>query len=374
MRGRTLILVGLIVLAAAVAAGVFIIKGRQAEPKPSEEAGEGAEVYVPPEGMHDIVVAAQNIPQGTLITAEDGAVTIETWSEDALPEQILTEVLTDVVDAYGLRARVDIVRGMPIVKSMLAGEPGGLGAVGSDAAWQIPPGKVAYPLPVMRYSSVAWALQPGDHVDVLISLLIVDLDEEFQTMPPNRIGCVSPTEEEGCVGGDFGRLEVLPNNWVVNVIPKETQRPRLVTLLTVQDAVVLRVGDWQEEREALPVEGEGEATGETTGTAEGEVQPAPPSRAEVEPLTLIVDPQDAMILKYAQEAGASINLVLRSAGDTTQVTTAPVTLQYIFEHYNVEQPPKLPYGVEPRLKSLEASAAGGVTDGGGSSGGGEPRE
>jgi pilus assembly protein CpaB len=298
-------------------------------------------------------VAAQNIPQSTLITADDGAVTLETWSEDVLPEYILTEVLTDVTAAYGLRARVDIARGMIIVKSMLTEEPGGLGATGSDTAWQIPEGKVAYALPVARYSSVAWALQPGDHVDVLISLLIVELDEEFQSSFPNQVQCISPSDDPACtaLSGHVGRLEGLPNNFVVNLTPGESPRARLVTQLTVQDAIVLRVGDWQEKREEPPVE-------EETATEETEQQPVEPTRGEVEPLTLVVTPQDAVTLKHALELGADIDLVLRSAGDTDPVTTESVTLQYLLERFNIEQPPKLPYGVEPRLKSLPGTTSG----------------
>jgi hypothetical protein len=195
-------------------------------------------------------------------------------------------------------------------------------------------------------------------VDVIISLLVMELDEEFQTTLPNNMSCVQPPEGEGCQSGVMGRLEVLPNGWVVNLTPNEGQRPRLVTQLTVQDAIVLRVGDWPDEEGAPPREEEEEQP------QEGEAQPQPPPRAEVEPLTLIVTPQDAMVLKYAEEVGANIDLVLRSAGDTGQIATESVTLQYIFERFNVELPPRLPYGITPPLKSLQPGAAGQGVGGG----------
>jgi pilus assembly protein CpaB len=212
---------------------------------------------------------------------------------------------------------------------------------------------VAYALPVARYSSVAWAIQPGDHVDVLISLLVVELDEEFQTALPNSSSCVQPTEEEGCQGGLIGRLEVLPNGWVVNLTPNEAQRPRLVTQLTVQDAIVLHVGDWPGEEDLPTPE-------EELLEEEGAPQPTPAPRAQIEPVTLIVTPQDAMVLKYAEEVGASVDLVLRSAEDTGEITTEAVTLQYIFDRFDIELPPKLPYGVTPPLKSLRSDTAGGA--------------
>jgi Flp pilus assembly protein CpaB len=357
--GRMLVIIGFIVLVGAVAVGVILwVRGREPEPgPPSVEPGE-AEIYVPP-GTQEIVVAAQDIPRGTSITSD--TVRLKAWPQDSIPEN----ALTSVEGALGRIARVDIVREMPITEDMLTDVPGDLAAMGSDAALQIPPGKVAYALAVSGNSSVAWAIRPGDHVDAIISLLVVELDEEFQTILPNTASCVQPPEGEECQGGVMGRLEVLPNGWVVNLTPGETQRPRMVTQLTVQDAMVLRVGDWPVEEGMGP---EGEEQLEQPEGVEGEPTPSP--RAPVELVTLVVTPQDAMVLKYVEELGASVDLVLRSAGDTDPVSTDSVTLQYIFGRFNIELPPKLPYGVTPPRRELQPGAAGEV--GAGSSG--EPVE
>ncbi len=366
--GRILLIVGVIVLIAVVVAGFFLWQRTQqgpAAPPSLGEVGEGTPVpYVPPEGT-DIIVAAQDIPRGTLIMPKSGAVVTATWPQDSAATELAVKKASEV---YGRIARVDIVRGSPVLEKMLAAGPGELGATGSDAALRIPPGRVAYAVPVARYSAVAWALQPGDHVDVIISLLMVDLDEEFQTLLPNNSTCVSPTEEEGCQGGILGRLETLPNGWVVKVEPRGEQRPRLVTQLTIQDAKVLQIGDWiKQEEEAPPPE-------EAPETEEGE-QPPPTPIPKVKPLTLAVSPQDAVALKYAQEIGANIDLVLRSISDANKtVDTESVTLQYLFERYNIEQPPKLPYGVTPPLDALEPSNAEPVEDDGGEAGTGEARE
>ena len=354
--GRTLVLVGLVVLLGAVAVGVILWRrgALQATPEAPPVAPEGEEAvpYAPPEGMREVVVAAQDVPRGSRVTSD--AVQTAQWPETSVPDG----ALADVESALGRIARVDIVRDMPILDGMLTDAPGDLSTMGSDAALQIPSGKVAYVLPVSRYSGVAWALRPGDHVDVIISLLVVDLDEEFQTPLPNNASCVQPPEGEGCQSGVLGRLEVLPNSWVVNLRPNGNQQPRLVTQLTVQDATVLRVGDWPSEVEAPPPEEEAQPT-------EEEEQPSPSSRAAVEPLTVIVTPQDAMVLKYAGEVGANIDLVLRSASDTGQITTDSVTLQYLFERFNIELPPKLPYGYTPPLNALQPGTTGEVASGGG---------
>jgi len=336
--GRILVIVGFILLAGAVAVAVIVWRNsQQPAPAPVEEGAPVPEA-LPPEEMKEIVVAAQAIPRGTRVTAENNAVKLAAVPETAVPEG----ALTDLEAAYGRIARMDVVKDTPITRGMLV-----------EAVLQIPAGKVAYALPVARYSSVAWAIQPGDHVDVLISVLVVELDEEFQTALPNNSSCVQPTEEEGCRGGLIGRLEVLPNGWVVNLTPNEAQRPRLVTQLTVQDAIVLHVGDWPVEEDAPPPE-------EEPLEEEGGQQPAPSPRGPVEPVTLIVTSQDAMVLKYAEEVGASIDLVLRSAEDTGEITTEAVTLQYIFDRFAIEVPPKLPYGVTPPLKSLQSDTVEGA--------------
>ena len=246
--GRTLVLVGLIVVLGAVAVGVVLWRRGAFQPSsaPPAVAPEGEEgvPYAPPEGMREVVVAAQNVPRGSRVTSD--ALMTAQWPETSVPDG----ALADMESALGRIARVDIVRDMPILDGMLTDTPGDLSGMGSDAALQIPPGKVAYAVPVSRYTGVAWSIRPGDHLDVIISLLVVDLDEEFQTPLPNNASCVQPPEGEGCTSGVLGRLEVLPNSWVVNLRPDGSQQPRLVTQLTVQDAIVLRVGDWPSERAA----------------------------------------------------------------------------------------------------------------------------
>jgi pilus assembly protein CpaB len=297
-----------------------------------------------------VVVAVQNIPRGMRITEESEAVVMRDWPQDALPEGAFTEAEA----IYDKITRVDIKRGMPVLESMVTTTPGDMGESGSDAALQVPAGRVAFALPVAYYSSVAWALQPGDHVDVIISLAFVDLDEEFQSAPPNQIGCISPTEDEGCVGGVFGRIEVLPNGWVVNMAPSEGQRPRLVTQMTVQDAVVLRVGEWPEpgaELEPTPTPVPQEESSDETAPMP---TPLPPPTDRVEPVTLAVTRQDAMVLDYAWSVGARINIVLRRSGDTASSTpTEAVTLQYMMDRFAIELPAKLPHGVIPPVKELQ---------------------
>lgn len=338
--GRILLIVGIImVLAALVFAVSRLFRPSQPTPPPVVEEEQTPQPQMP--SMLEIVVAAQNIPRGMRITED--AVILRFWPTDALPEGHIR----DLKSVYGKITRVEIVRGMPVTEKMVTAIPGDLGGVGSDAALQIPEGRVAYVIPVSHYSSVAWALRPGDHVDVLLSLLFVDLDEEFQSLPPNHASCLSPAEGEGCTSGAWGRVEALPNGWIANMLPSEAQRPRLVTQLTVQDAIVLQVGDWPSEAAATP---------EPTPVPGGEEAPPPtpaPAPDRVDVVTLAVTRQDAIALEYAWASGARINLILRRAGDTQLVSTEPGTLQSLMERFQIQLPPKLPYGVTPPMSGLE---------------------
>lgn len=355
MRGsRLLLILGAILIIGAIAVGAIFLLGGRGREGPEEAAG--TPTPVPEVPKVDVVVAAQDVPRGVQITeemtvGEAPAVTIESRTEDEVPAGAITRI----EDVIGRTSRVDIVRDSLILASMLVEEP-----PGSSAALQIPEeGElVAYALPVARYSSVAWALQPGDHVDMIISLLVLDLDEEFQSVQPSQAQCLSPSEDTACVGmsGPMGRLEVMPNGWLVNLTPSESQRPRLVTQMTIQDALVLRVGDWPiageepgspvSEPTPTPVPAEG---GEGEGAAEPEVPPTP----LVAPLTLAVSRQDALVLDYAQLMGAHITFVLRRTGDAARVTTESVTLQYLLDRFGIEVPPKLPYGTDPRVIGLD---------------------
>jgi pilus assembly protein CpaB len=226
---------------------------------------------------------------------------------------------------------------------------------------------VAIPVPVNRLKSVGYALRPGDHVSVIASFLIVDVDTEFQSILPNSTGDIISTgkaaEDQPSYltvqiipgGGVVGRTELDPLlNELVYVMPSERQRPRLVTQVMMQDAIVLRYGEFSYE-DLSPQEGPAE-------TAEGEDVPQNPEAqqqdqedvvpAEAPPpdlVTLIVSPQEAVALEHMMKSNADFTLVLRASGDTEPIDTEAVTFQYLLETYNIPVPAKLPYSLEPQI-------------------------
>ena len=82
-----------------------------------------------------------------------------------------------------------------------------------------------------------------------------------------------------------------------------------------------------------------------------EIMPAVPAP---DVLTLVMSRQDALVMKYAAEQGARIDLALRSAADDNieDIVTDPVTLSYIINTRNVTPPEKLPVALDPRIDML----------------------
>ncbi len=240
-------------------------------------------------------------------------------------------------------------------------------AAGSLAAFDIPAGMTAYSLAVSPETAVAYAPQQGDHVMVVGCMLLTDVDSSFQTRLPNDTvitfgaqstaaepsGAISLGVQAGApfIDGDAisrGRFELESTvNQPIYVLPSEVQRPRLVCQSVIQDAMVLNVGMF-----ALEAEKAGSAVAEPTQVVIDEESPAPAGPAYPGSITIIVSPQDTLILNYLSLAGAKLSLALKSAGDTAPYTTDPVTLQYIMDQKNIPAPVKLPFGVEPRVDTL----------------------
>jgi pilus assembly protein CpaB len=262
-------------------------------------------------------------------------------------------VIGDESETIGRVAAVDIVQGQPLLRSMLAE----MGAAG-QAALLIPDGRVAVAFPIGMQSSVAYAIQPGDHVDVLIVASFIDMDQEFQSKLPNLISFLfpQPVDAESTLmtfgftdPTDEGRFEIpqgLPPEIPGAIIyPREPQRPRRVAQLTVPAAKVLRVGPWID----LP-------TDQPPPTEEGEAPPPPPPPDIV---TLAVEPQDALVLLWARQSEMYMELALRAPGsEEARYAPEAVTLQYVLTRFNIAVPPKLEYGF-----AREAFTASGVTAG-----------
>lgn len=347
MAGRTrrggllIIIVALILLLFVGAAYLWLqMQGGllgQAQPLPTQA----------PQDMVDIVITTQFIARGSEIV--EGAVTTIPYPRDKL---VAGTFITDLQSVYGKRAKYDLERGIPLTSGALL-EPG----AGSVVSFDIPKEYVALSVPISSLTSVSYALQPGDHVMVIGCMLLVDVDQQFQSKLPNKLPqVIKPglvNEPESLTPGfldtatltDQGRAEFDPTlNQPLYAVPSEPQRPRLVCQTIIQDAVVLRMGEVAQAQlstaqQPAPTPQPGEAPPASTTT---------PSA-----VTLVVSPEDAVILNFMMLEGIKINLALRNPTDTKPIVTDAVTLQYLMDQKNIPLPAKLPYAIEPRVDKLE---------------------
>jgi Flp pilus assembly protein CpaB len=361
MNRRVLLLLLVLIVAGGGAAYFFLTQSTTTPPPPGATAGPGQQVI--PAGptptpiiFIKVVVAAQELPRGIVIP-EDGVIVRE-WPLTTFPNYGISEPK----DVIGKIARTDIAREAPVLQTQLVDNLFNLGLSGrgSDAAAVIPPGKVAIAVPVDRLTNVAHAPKSGDRVDVIVSFLFVDVDEEFQSIKPNRVSLTTITQDGQIqiLSGINGRVEPsgdFPNPVVVG--PSERQRPRLVTQRTVQNALVLYVGNFPQNGDFL---GRRPTPTVPVATAGGPPTPTqPPSAATATPavynpdiVTLVVDPQDAVALAWITESGLPIFFTLRSATDESTSETNSVTLEYMLTTYQIPQPPRLPYALEPPITAI----------------------
>jgi pilus assembly protein CpaB len=348
-RGRIFIYLALILILGMVAVFMFWQKFL----RPAELAA-GAPAPTPVVDVVNVIVVTQKVPRGGVV---EGSV----LGMVPIPRDLFIQgMYSNINEVEGHMAKFDLDAGVPLTSGMLAESAEELSGTGSMAALSIPRGMVAVSIPIDRLASVSYALQPGDHVNVMVTLNMIDLDPDFQSALPNGAASVIapgvPPEQgnnyltvrvEGGEGSAVvGKGEALPViGETIYAIPSESQRPRMVSQSMLQDAIVLNVGDFTPE-------GEEAADGQTAETVatEGNQPPEQGEQAETvilpETITLIVSPQDAITLNYLVNLGAELSLALRSAGDETRVATESVTLQFLLEKYNIAVPVKLPYGLE----------------------------
>ncbi len=367
-RGRLFILIALLLV--ITLAGVFLAFAASRGGLgallggPATNGNQGGEptpvpVTATPEQVLRIIGASQTLGRGVIIPTE--ALVAIPWPTNIVPPS----AITDPALVVGTRARYTIARGEPIFSTMIVESLAQLSPTGSDAAAQIPAGYVAISIPYNRQHGVALGVKDGDHVNLIVSWAVVDLDQDFQSQLPNLSTVLSPPNPDAVftippstvsvvnsgssnlpqpVGRGAAGVEVDADFYVV---PSEAQRPRLVTQGIIQDALVLRVGNFGEDKPAVI---EPTPTADPNATASA---PPPPTSTPLPPdiITLVVSPQDAIVLNYVNRlaerypVGVQMTFALRSAGDTSRVDTEAVTLSYMFETYNIALPAKLNYGL-----------------------------
>jgi Flp pilus assembly protein CpaB len=253
-----------------------------------------------PEKMVEAVIALQDIPAYTDIPAD--AVGTQEIAQSKLTNHLLAPEAV-----IGRRASRTILRGSFIMSDWIV-DPETVVLEGRNASLNITPDREGRPRVAMAFETtelggVAGAIQNGDFVDILISYDLVDTEQELPEPEEPALEACAPECPE--------------------------RRPVLAAQLVLQDVEVYRVGAWLLPT-PVPTPEEGEEV-------EGEPQPEP-IRSRI--LTLLLTQQDALVLKFARESGAAIDLVLRGIDDHETVRTETVSLQYVMTRFDITLPPE----------------------------------
>ncbi len=362
-RMRLLIIFAILIVLVAVVVAVVLPSLNRPAPAPTTTAGQTVQQVVQqttplptatPLEIVEIVIAVQDLPRGFRIPPN--AVTLGPYPKDLAP----FNAITSLEDVVGKIARTDIYREQPILSNLVVEDLTDIARVGSDAAAILPSNLVAVSIPVDRLTDVAYAIQDGDRVDIIMSMLFVDVDEIFQSLVPNSLTLFSITQD-----GQINFLQSIqgrPDTTTLGPViisPSERQRPRLVTQRTIQDAFVVHVGNFPPNGRFIGVPPTPTPVPQTADQQSNGTPPpatATPTRPDI--ITLGVPPQDAVVLTWAVEAHLPVTLALRSANDTSRVPTDPVTLDYIMNQFNITLPVKRPYTIEPAIRSIRQLIAG----------------
>jgi Flp pilus assembly protein CpaB len=348
-RGRIFIYLALIVIIVVAAGAYYLWSRRSVNPQASETTAT-------PEARNvEIITAGQNIYPGTPITEA-------MLSSIQIPEgNLIQGIYTSKTDLVNMYAKFLITQGVPITDAMVSITPGNVNLPGSYWAPFIPQGLTAVSIPITRLSAAAYGIRGGDFVNVIVTMLLVDVDPALQSVLPNTIaGLEQPGDNPGIIKitqGDViqGHFEMDETSQVLMYVqPSEKQRARLVTQMIMQNIQVLQVG-------TFPLPGE-TVTDQTVVSASGEATSTPDPAAlqqvaaviiRPDIITLMVTPQDAVMLTYLVYSGAEITLTLRNPNDQTPGSQPDAgMLEYLLTQYNIPVPAKLPYSIEPRLDVL----------------------
>jgi pilus assembly protein CpaB len=212
---------------------------------------------------------------------------------------------------------------------------------------------VASTIPTNRLALVGFGVNDGAHVNVNACMTFIDVDPAFQSALPNYTSVLKGT---GFREGELpvlsveafsqelptrqGRVELDPTlQQPFYAVPSETQRPRLVCQMILQDVVVMKLGNFALQAPTTDPNA-------TPSPAQAQQQAAP------DIVTLMVNPQDSISLNYFVYSGAILSLTLRNPNDTSRFAAESATLTSLLTQYNISLPSKLPYASQPRIDVL----------------------
>jgi len=230
-----------------------------------------------------VVVAKRDIPDQTQITAD--ALEVKPFPVEFAPPGVYST--TD--DLVGRYAKGFLPSGQIIVagQAQLAPQTANM----SD---RIPAGYVVMWLP--QPALAGGILKPGDHIDVLLTTSVSPSTDKSSSDKSNSGGMSTQT--------------------------------------TLQNIEIYRIGD---DELGVPPAAQTANTSSNLGGSASSSQ-AKPQPTNSQSIGLLVDHQNAVIMKFIKDSGGTIDLVTRSLDDAQLVRTDGVTLDALTDQFNFRIP------------------------------------
>ncbi|UCF61297.1 MAG: Flp pilus assembly protein CpaB [Anaerolineaceae bacterium] len=274
----------------AVAAGVLLISTilrQSVSPLPQATP-------VPPR-TEPVVVVTHDIPIRALLRAQDLTL-VEVPVEFAPPN-----ALNEISEALDRITKIPLVAGEIIMEHHLVDPTN----IKDDLAFVIGDDQVLMAFPATDLMSQIDLLQPGDIVDILVSI--------EQPVLPGQAG----------TSGMFGE--------------EAEEEDELFTFSALQrveiSAVVVEI---KPARQTTSTTSRTESVGFTEAEATPQPTPTPhPSDIEPQAILLALSPQNALVLKHLKDAGGVIDIVIRAPTSEMLFELNPVMSEYLKDRYEL---------------------------------------
>ncbi|HEV2123516.1 MAG TPA: Flp pilus assembly protein CpaB [Chloroflexota bacterium] len=222
------------------------------------------------------VMATQEIPASTTIRAD--AVAIKAFPAAFAP----AGVVSSVDEVVGKFATANMVKDQLVLSSQVS-----TSRLSPNLSASIPPGKVAYWMPMPELLAQTGGIQPGDRLDILLSVRM--------TVPKGSALATGSKEE-------------------ITGISTQT---------TLQNVEIFFIGS------AMTADLPNAQTSGGTGQ-----QGAPTAKV----IAFLLDHQDVLMAKFIKDSGGTIDLVLRSRDEREAVATESITADNLVEQFKFRVP------------------------------------
>ena len=239
-----------------------------------------------------VLITTHDIAIGTLLS-EDDVVQVD------MPIELRPrDALKDVTEAVGKAVKTNLVANELVLGHHLADPTN----VSHDLAFVIGDNQVLVAFPSGDLMSGLGVLQPGDNVDILVSI--------------NQI------------------VKVIPASGQTTTGQEEQTISKLFTFDAMQRVVIQAII-----ADVVTEEGTAPVAATVVKNASGTPVPTPtpnPGARTVRAYLMAVSPQDALVLKHLRDAGGIFDIVLRSPTSTELFELSPVLSDYLNDRYQLE--------------------------------------